>query len=200
MDHPLAARPGRVIAARRRVALALAALLAAQAPAAARAGPIGDAIATVGGWVTQVEDALLAWAGDLWRRAVGRNDAETTATAALRDLALRSPAVVYELAAQVGFRFTGYRVEQGPMPSAVVLSFTHLGDMTDQQRLELLRRLDRENRPETQARRALVQLLLDGADVRRTANGDGFRFTGLELRLAGRADIVLLFSLGQPSV
>ena len=156
------------------------------------AGALGDAVVSVGGWLSELESALSAWVDKAVGRITGSQD-DTRSADAFRRLAIEAPEQLEVLAARVGYALASYAVAPADRQD-LTLNFRHDRDLASDERVALLRELNDRASIDARPELALVRILLDAADWRDAGPSERFRLTGVEVQVDDSVSSRLIFS------
>lgn len=158
----------------------------------ARAGVIGDAVVSAGGWVAKVETAVSGWFDRVWGRVVATGQADRTAEA-VRQLAVTAPERLDAVAKRAGYALSSYVVARDGSRD-LVLWFRHSRDIATDERQTLKRELTDESMLDIRPELALLRILLDANDWRDTGISDRYRLTGVQVQVDDTMSSKLIFS------
>lgn len=158
----------------------------------ARAGAVGDAVVSVGGWVGEVEAAVSAWLQRLWGR-VSAPDREARAADAFRQIVVAAPERLDRLAGRAGYVLSGYAIARDGRQD-LVLRFRHDRDLGPEDRLKLSRELSDATALDLRPELTLLRILLDADDWRDSGAGGRYTLSGVEVQVADTVSSRLIFS------
>lgn len=174
------------------VAVMLVAATVSGGAAPVRAGALGDAVVSVGGWLSELEAALSAWIDKTVGQITGAQD-DTRSADAFRRLAIEAPEQLDVLAARAGYALSSYAVVRADRQD-LTLNFRHDRDLATDERLALLQELNDRASIDARPELALVRILLDAADWRDAGPSARFRLTGVEVQVDDSVSSRLIFS------
>lgn len=160
--------------------------------APAHAGVLGDAVISVGGWLSKVEASVSAWIEKAWGRVAASEEDERAADA-FRRLAVEAPEELDVLAGKAGYTLSGYTVSRGGRQD-LVLRFRHNRDLAPDERLKIVRELKDLAMMDARPELALIRILLDASDWRDAAASARFGLTGVEVHVDGTVSSQFVFS------
>jgi hypothetical protein len=174
------------------VAAVLMAAVVSSDSAPARAGALGDAVVSLGSWLSDVEVSVSAWIDRTWGRVVGTPDDDRAADA-FRRLAVESPEQLDALAGKAGYALSGFTVSRAGRQD-LVLRFRHDRDLGPEERLTAMRELKELGMMDARPELSLVRILLDATDWRDAGTGTRFELTGVEVHVGDAVSSRFVFS------
>lgn len=174
--------------------LAVAALGGNGSPA--HAGAMGDAVLSIGSWISEAEATVSAWLERMWGR-VSAPDREGRAADAFRRIIVEAPERLDRLAGRAGYVLSSYAVARDGRQD-LLLRFRHDRELGPEDRLQLTRELSDAAALDLRPELALLRILLDADDWRDAGAGGRFSLSGVEVQVDDTLSSRLIFS--EPTV